>query len=91
MATPAGFTHTLRRYGLRSAENKTQLETWLDASIVSVGEGNGGQVVSASTNGASFSLGQGMTNAEFANALDYALNMIEKGINSTSRSYGRIC
>ena len=91
MATPAGFTHTLRRYGLRSAENKTQLETWLDEALVSVGDGNGGQVVSASTNGASYSLNAGMTNAEWANALDYALLMIGKGVQSTSRSYGRIC
>ena len=91
MAATAGITNTLRRYGLRSPANLTQLETWLDAAIVSVADGNGGQVISASTNGASFSLGQGMTNAEWANSIDRALQMIEYGVPSTSRSYGRIC
>ena len=90
MASPAGFTNTLKRFGQRSAANLTQLETWLDLALVSVAAGNGGQVVSASTNGASFSLGQGMTNAEWAMDLDSALHMIEVGVKSTSRSYGRI-
>ena len=91
MATPAGIINTLRRYGLRSGSNLANLNSWLDAAIEDVNEGKGGQVVSASSNGASFSLGSGMTNSEWAIVLDQALLMIENGVVSTSKSFGRIC
>lgn len=91
MAIPAGLVNTLRRYGLRKAENLTNLETWLDEALEAIAEGKGGHVVSASANGASFSQAANMTNAEWSTVLDRALHMIELGVSSTSRSYGRIC
>lgn len=66
------------------------MEMWLDEAIESVASGKGGHVVSASANGASFSQVANMTNAEWASCLDDALHLIELGIKSTGRSYGRI-
>jgi hypothetical protein len=81
----------LRRYGERSAKNKRNLEKWLDESIESMGKNDGAQVSSASSNGASFSYRpDGMTNDEWSNCIDEALQMIENGIKSTSVSYGQI-
>lgn len=90
MAIAAGLINTLRRYGLRSAANKARLELWLDEAIEAIADNKGGHVVSASANGASFSQQANMTNAEWASCLDRALHMIDEGITSTGRSYGRI-
>lgn len=90
MAIAAGFIGTLRRYGTRSAKNKKRLETWLDEAIEEIAENKGGHVVSGSANGASFAQMANMTNAEWASALDRALQMIELGVKSTGTSYGQI-
>ena len=90
MACSAKFIQTLRRYGARSASNELKLKSWLDEAIESVAEGKGGHVTSASANGASFSMDATMTNSEWASCLDQALLMIESGVKSTGRSYGRI-
>lgn len=91
MAIPAGLINTLRRYGLRNPSNQLKLEAWLDEALEAVAEGKGADVVSASSNGASFTRNAAMTTSEWASVLDQALLMIEKGVTSTSRSYGRIC
>ena len=90
MAIAAGFIGTLRRYGARNASNKKRLETWLDEAIEEIAENKGGDVVSGSANGASFSQMANMTNAEWASALDRALHMLDEGVKSTSRSWGQI-
>jgi len=90
MAIAAGFIGTLRRYGLRSAKNKANLESWLDEAIEEIADNKGGHTVSASANGASFYQVANMTNAEWASCLDKALHMIDEGITSTGRSYGQI-
>ena len=90
MAIPNGFIGTLRRFGARSNANKKRLEAWLDEAIIEIAEQKGGHLVSASTNGASFSQIANMTNAEWANALDRAIHMLDLGIKSTSTSYGNI-
>jgi len=89
MAIANGFISTLRRYGARSAKNKTQLELWLDEAIEEVAGNHGGHIVSGSANGSSFSQLAYMTNAEWASCLDRALHMIDEGVSYTGRSYGQ--
>jgi len=89
MAIANGFIGTLRRYGARSDANKAQLETWLDEAIEEIAQNKGGDVVSGSANGASFSQMANMTVAEWASALDRALYMIENNVTSIGRSYGQ--
>jgi len=89
MAVSHGFIGTLRRYGARSAANKAQLETWLDEAIAEVAQNKGGDVVSGSANGASFSQMANMTVSEWATALDKAIHMIDLNITSVGRSYGQ--
>ena len=90
MASTEATIQKLRGFGLRSPANLTMLETWLDASIIAQNENDGGQIVSASTNGASFARGQGLTIDEWSNAIHRALQMIEYGVKSNSRSGGWI-
>lgn len=90
MAIAAGFIGTLRRYGGRSASNKARLEEWLDDAIEEIADNKGSDVVSGSANGASFSQMANMTNAEWASCLDKALLMLDSGVKSTGKSWGRI-
>jgi hypothetical protein len=90
MAIANGFIGTLRRYGARSDANKAQLETWFYEAMEEIAQNKGGDVVSGSANGASFSQMANMTVAEWSIALDRALYMIEHNITSLGRSYGRI-
>lgn len=83
--------NTLRRFGETSEANKQLLITWRDDAIKSAATNQGGQISSASANGASFSLRpDGMTNMEWAGCIDQALLLIENGLKSTSISYGSI-
>ena len=82
---------TLVRYGNKSAENYAKMETWFEASMDSIAAGNGGQVTSASANGASFTTMTGaMSNTEWANLLDQALHMIDNGIKYQTTSRARV-
>ena len=83
--------NTLRRFGETSEANKQLQITWRDYAIKSAAMNQGGQVSSASANGASYSLRpDGMTNREWAGCVDQALLLIEKGLKSTSVSLGQI-
>ena len=83
--------NTLRRFGERSEANKQLLTTWLDEAIKSAASNQGGQVSSASANGASYSLRpDGMSNMDWASCLDQALLLIENGLKSTSVSFGSV-
>ena len=79
------------RYANRSDENKKRVEMWLDEAILAVADGKGGDIVSASSNGASFSKDQAMSTYEWMNTLDEALKLVEAGVKSTAISYGNIC
>ena len=91
MATPSRTIRTLRRYGARSAKNKAKLEKWRDDAIEDLADNKGADVAGGSSNGASFSFMVNMTIAEWLDALDEALEMMEKNIKSTSTAYGRVC
>jgi hypothetical protein len=91
MATSARTVQTICRYAGRSPENKAKVELWLDEAIQSVADGKGGDVISASSNGASFSKDQAMSTFEWMNTLDEALKLLEAGVKSTGISYGNIC
>lgn len=93
MACSVPFLLTLIRYGNSSPENKAKLEAWFEAAMESVASGNGGEVVSASANGASFTkaAGQGvMTAAEWATCLDRALQHIENGTSPRTKSIAAV-
>ena len=67
------------------------METWFEAAMDSIAAGNGGQVTSASANGASFTTMTGaMSNTEWANLLDQALHMIDNGIKYQTTSRARV-
>jgi len=67
------------------------METWFEAAMDSIAAGNGGQVTSASANGASFTTMTGaMSNTEWANILDQALHMIDNGIKYQTTSRARV-
>ena len=67
------------------------METWFESSMDSIAAGNGGQVTSASANGASFTTMTGaMSNTEWANLLDQALHMIDNGIKYQTTSRARV-
>ena len=89
MAASPQTIRKLRRYGAKSAANKLKLECWLAESIQDMGDNKGGNVSSASANGASFSK-EGMSNSEWSDALDQAILMIDSGVKSVGRSYGRM-
>ena len=67
------------------------METWFEAAMDSIAAGNGGQVTSASANGASFTTMTGaMSNTEWANLLENALHMIDNGIKYQTTSRARV-
>jgi hypothetical protein len=89
MAIATGLINTLRRYGASSDANKAQLETWFHEAIEEIAQNKGGDVVSGSANGASFSQMANMTVAEWMTALDRAIYMIDNNVTSLGRSFGR--
>lgn len=85
------FISALRRYGAESAANKKQLQDWKSAALSAIAEGQGGQIVSGSGNGVTFTQTAGMTNLEWFQALDDALQYLAAGITPTTRTFARIC
>jgi len=81
----------LVRYGNKSPENYAKMEMWFEAAMESIAAGNGGQVTSASTNGASFTIMTGsMSNDDWSNLLENALHMIDNGIKYQTTSRARV-
>ena len=89
MAASSRFIQSLRSYGARSAKNKARMEAWLEDAIEEIAANKGSDVVSGSANGASFSSMANMTNSEWFSCLDEALQMIDKGVNYTGKSFGQ--
>lgn len=91
MANPGiKFISALRRHGAESPANKKQLQDWKSAALAAIGDGQGGQIVSGSGNGVSFTQTSAMTNTEWFQALDEALQYINAGLTPSSRTYARI-
>ena len=83
------FIAALRRYGAESPANKKQLQDWQAAALTAIGAGECGQIVSGSGNGVSFAQTSGMTNMEWFQALDSAIQYLDAGLTPTSRTYAR--
>ncbi len=78
----------LRRWGLESSEKKAELIAWKDAAIRAMAEG--GDIVSGSGNGTSFAKQYSLTGPEWLAALDEALQGIESGMPTPTRTLARI-
>ena len=84
----------LVRYGKASAENLAKLTASYEAVMVDVLAGKGAQVVSASTNGASFTFAQGggaITNTAWATCLDQVLRHVENESTPSNFAIAKIC
>jgi hypothetical protein len=91
MARPStAFLKALVRYGNVSAGNVTQLETWQTAVLTEIATNKGGQMVSGSTNGSSFTQVTSMTNSEWFECLSEALEHIDRGTMPQSRTIARL-
>ena len=87
-------TRALVVYGNVSAENLTILQTAYNAAVTAFIAGNGSQVVSASTNGASFTFAQGlgaMTNESWMVLLSEVLEYISTETMPKNVSIARVC
>ena len=87
-------TRALVVYGNASAENLAVLQTAYDASVVAFISGKGTQVVSASTNGASFTFAQGlgtMTNESWMALLSEVLEYISTATMPKNVSIAKVC
>lgn len=92
MARPSNsFVRSLIRYGNASPTNLANLETWHSAVIEEIAENKGGQMVSGSTNGSSFTQVTSMTNSEWAAVLNEVLDHIENCTRPISRTIARLC
>ena len=91
MAAPSlQFIAALRRYGAETPANKKQLQDWKTTALAAIADGQGGQIISGSGNGVSFTQTSGMTNLEWFEALDSALQYLAAGLTPSSRTIARI-
>ena len=84
----------LVRFGNSSAENLAKLQAAYDSAMTDVLNGKGAQVVSASTNGASFTFAQGagtMTVTAWATCLDQVLQHVTNGTTPSNFAIAQIC
>lgn len=87
------FVDALRRHGAESPENKKQLQEWKKTTLMLLAENAGSDIASGSGNGVSFAKalgGASMTNAEWFQVLDEALQYIDAGFTPSSRTIARI-
>jgi len=87
------FVGRLRRYGLECPANKKQLQDWKAAALAEMAENKGGDILSGSGNGVAFAKAMGgasMSNKDWFEALDDALQYIAAGLTPSSRTYARI-
>lgn len=69
---------SLARWACLKADNRSQLETWLDEAVLAVAAGKGSQVISTAANGITVSFGSGgLTNGAWCNTLTLALQYID--------------
>ena len=74
-----------------SDTNLEQLQTWQTAVLTEIATNKGGQMVSGSTNGSSFTQLASMTNSEWFEVLSEALEHINRGTMPQSRTIARLC
>lgn len=92
MARPSyAFVKALIRYGNASDTNLEQLQAWQTAALTEIATNKGGQIVSGSTNGSSFTQLASMTNSEWFEVLSEALEHIDRGTMPQSRTIARLC
>jgi hypothetical protein len=92
MARPSNaFLKALIRFGNVSDTNLEQLQTWQTAVLTEIATNKGGQMVSGSTNGSSFTQLASMTNSEWFEVLSEALEHINRGTMPQSRTIARLC
>ena len=92
MARPNNkFIKSLVRYGNTSAENLAEIKAWQISTLKEIGKNKGGQLVSGSVNGSSFTQETSMTNHDWVSVLEDVLGHIENGTVPVSRTYARIC
>ncbi len=87
------FVGRLRRFGAESEENAQQLRDWKSEALADLAENKGGDILSGGGNGVSFAKSMGgstMTNKDWFEALDDALQYLAAGLTPSSRTYGRI-
>jgi hypothetical protein len=84
------FLKALVRFGRCSPSNLTQLQAWQVATLQEIATNKGGQMVSGSTNGSSFTQATSMTNSEWFEVLSEALEHIERGTMPQSRTIARL-
>ena len=83
----------LLRFANASSDNLQSLQDAYDAIMLDVLSGKGAQVLSASSNGASFTFAQGgssMTNLEWATCLSKVLEMAENGGKFSKYTIARV-
>ena len=85
--TPNGTVKRLLSYMRRSKANYNQIVAMQSRALTSIDEGRGGQIISGSGNGLTFTLGGSMSNMEFFNAIEAALQLYESGAGG-SVSFG---
>jgi len=83
------FIRSLVRYGNLSPANLLNLQTWQSAVIEEIAQNKGGQIVSGSTNGSSFTQSASMTNAQWSGILDLVLTHIENETMPVSRTLAK--
>jgi|TARA_R110000868_G_scaffold56322_2_gene174328 hypothetical protein len=91
MASPSNsFIKALIRYGRASSENLANLAAWQVAAIEEIAANKGGQLVSGSTNGSTFTQLAAMTNFEWVSCLGEVLEHIDRGTMPQTRTIARL-
>ena len=91
MAAESSLIKALTIYGKSSQSNLKKLNCWRDDAIQSVADGKGGQLVSGSGNGTTFSVqASKLTNSEWFEALQFAIDRCESKKQS-GVSIARFC
>jgi len=78
------------RYANLSAENLAAVEAAFSAAMVEINANLGGNLISGSTNGSTFTTDRSMTISQYATMLRIALEHIEAGTTPQSRTIARL-
>lgn len=84
------LVRALYTFGNKSEDNRLELEEALAGSVMQMISGKGNQVVNASANGLSVSIGQGMDLPTWVASLTAALEHIENGTKPGGQKWRNI-